>query len=565
MRNNYRGFDIMAEDNNSSVAAAPQLGKENVKVIIASSVASVFEWFDFFLYGALAVIISRNFFSSVNETTSFVLALLAFAAGFAVRPFGAVVFGFFGDLLGRKNTFLVTLALMGVATFCVGLLPTYQQIGAAAPWILVALRMLQGLSVGGVYGGAATYVAEHVDSRRRGFFTSWIQITATVGMALSLTVIFATRTIVGEEHFNQWGWRVPFLLSILLLGLTIWIQMRLSESPVYLEMKASGKASKQPLTDAFGNWTNVRLILIALFGSMVGQAVIWYAAQFYVFFFMERILKVDAALTNVLVAVALVISTPLYVFFGWLSDRIGRRPVILGACLLAALTYFPLFKALTAAANPAMARAVATAPVTVLADTRECTFQFDPIGTAKFSSSCDIARSYLARAGVSYTTEASAPGSVAQLRVGEQVLESFRGEALSGAELKARRADWEKQAAALVADSGYPLTAARDQINVPMVLLILVVLMSFSAMVYGPMAALLTELFPAKVRYTSMSLPYHLGTGWFGGFLPPVAFAIVAATGNIYSGLWYPLIGAVVTLICGVLLLPETKGRDLRC
>ncbi|HEU4485641.1 MAG TPA: MFS transporter [Povalibacter sp.] len=555
----------MTEDNNSGAAAAPQLGKENVKVIIASSVASVFEWFDFFLYGALAVIISRNFFSSVNETTSFVLALLAFAAGFAVRPFGAVVFGFFGDLLGRKNTFLVTLALMGVATFCVGLLPTYQQIGAAAPWILVALRMLQGLSVGGVYGGAATYVAEHVDSRRRGFFTSWIQITATVGMALSLTVIFATRTIVGEEHFNQWGWRVPFLLSILLLGLTIWIQMRLSESPVYLEMKASGKASKQPLTDAFGNWTNVRLILIALFGSMVGQAVIWYAAQFYVFFFMERILKVDAALTNVLVAVALVISTPLYVFFGWLSDRIGRRPVILGACLLAALTYFPLFKALTAAANPAMARAVATAPVTVLADTRECTFQFDPIGTAKFSSSCDIARSYLARAGVSYTTEASAPGSVAQLRVGEQVLESFRGEALSGAELKARRADWEKQAAALVADSGYPLTAARDQINVPMVLLILVVLMSFSAMVYGPMAALLTELFPAKVRYTSMSLPYHLGTGWFGGFLPPVAFAIVAATGNIYSGLWYPLIGAVVTLICGVLLLPETKGRDLRC
>jgi MFS family permease len=555
----------MAEDNNSGAAAAPQLGKENVKVIIASSVASVFEWFDFFLYGALAVIISRNFFSSVNETTSFVLALLAFAAGFAVRPFGAVVFGFFGDLLGRKNTFLVTLALMGVATFCVGLLPTYHQIGPAAAWILVALRMLQGLSVGGVYGGAATYVAEHVDPRRRGFFTSWIQITATVGMALSLAVIFATRTIVGEENFNQWGWRVPFLLSILLLGLTIWIQMRLSESPVYLEMKASGKASKQPLTDAFGNWTNVRLILIALFGSMVGQAVIWYAAQFYVFFFMERILKVDAALTNVLIAVALVISTPLYVFFGWLSDRIGRRPVILGACLLAALTYFPLFKALTAAANPAMAHAVATAPVTVWADTRECTFQFDPIGTAKFSSSCDIARSYLARAGVSYTTEAGAPGSVAQLRVGEKVLESFRGDELPGPELKSRRADWEKQAAALVADSGYPLTAARDQINVPLVLLILVVLMSFSAMVYGPMAALLTELFPAKVRYTSMSLPYHLGTGWFGGFLPPVAFAIVAATGNIYSGLWYPLIGAVVTLICGVLLLPETKGRDLRC
>lgn len=550
---------------NIAADSRPQLGAENVKVIAASSVASVFEWFDFFLYGALAVIISRNFFSSVNETTSFVLALLAFAAGFAVRPFGAVVFGFFGDLLGRKNTFLVTLALMGVATFCVGLLPTYRQIGAAAPWILVALRMLQGLSVGGVYGGAATYVAEHVDPQRRGFFTSWIQITATVGMALSLAVIFATRTVVGEEHFNQWGWRIPFLLSILLLGLTIWIQMRLSESPVYLEMKASGKASKRPLADAFGNWTNLRLILIALFGSMVGQAVIWYAAQFYVFFFMERILKVDAALTNVLVATALVISTPLYVFFGWLSDRIGRRPVILGACLLAALTYFPLFKALTAAANPAMAHAVATAPVTVWADKQECTFQFDPIGTARFSSSCDIARSYLARAGVSYTTQAAPPGSIAQLRVGTRTLDAFRGDALSGAQLKTQRAAWERQAAALVAESGYPLTAARDQINVPGVLLILVVLMSFSAMVYGPMAALLTELFPAKVRYTSMSLPYHLGTGWFGGFLPPVAFAIVAATGNIYSGLWYPLAGAALTLICGALLLPETRGRDLRC
>lgn len=555
----------MVQANNIAVTGAPQLGRENVKVIVASSVASVFEWFDFFLYGALAVIISRNFFSGVNETTAFVLALLAFAAGFAVRPFGAIVFGFFGDLLGRKNTFLVTLALMGLATFCVGLLPTHEQIGAAAPWILVGLRMLQGLSVGGVYGGAATYVAEHVDPHRRGFFTSWIQITATIGMALSLAVIFVTRSLVGEDNFNQWGWRIPFLLSILLLGLTVWIQTRLSESPVYLEMKASGKASKQPLTDAFGNWTNLRLILIALFGSMVGQAVIWYAAQFYVFFFMERILKVDAALTNMLVAVALVISTPLYVFFGWLSDRVGRRPVILGACLLAALTYFPLFKALTAAANPAMAHAVATAPVTVWADKRECTFQFDPIGTAKFSSSCDIARSYLARAGVNYTTEAAPPGSIAQLRVGTQTLDAFRGDVLPGAELKARRANWEKQAAALVAESGYPLTAERDQINVPMVLLILVALMSFSAMVYGPMAALLTELFPAKVRYTSMSLPYHLGTGWFGGFLPPVAFAIVAATGNIYSGLWYPLIGALLTLVCGLLLLPETKGRDLRC
>ncbi|HEY4366235.1 MAG TPA: MFS transporter [Steroidobacteraceae bacterium] len=549
------------------LAAVPdneRMGKDNFKVIAASSVASVFEWFDFFLYGSLAVIISRNFFSNVNETSGFVLALLAFAAGFAVRPFGAIVFGFFGDLWGRKNTFLVTLGLMGIATFGVGLLPGYDQIGAAAPWILVALRMLQGLSVGGVYGGSATYVAEHVAQERRGFYTSWIQITATVGMALSLAVIFATRTLVGEADFGAWGWRIPFLLSIVLLCVTVWIQLKLSESPVYLQMKAAGRSSTRPWADAFGNWTNLRLILIALFGAMVGQAVIWYAAQFYVLFFIERVLKVDGALTNLLVASALVISTPLYVFFGWLSDKVGRRPVILGACLLAALTYFPLFKALTSAANPDLARAVAVAPVTVFADSSECSFQFDPIGNARFSSSCDIARSYLARAGVTYDTVAAPSGTLAQLRVGSQSLDAFRGEQLPAAELRVRRADWEKEAAALVSAAGYPLKADPAKVNTPLVLLILVALMSLAAMVYGPMAALLTELFPAKVRYTSMSLPYHLGTGWFGGFLPPVAFAIVAATGNIYSGLWYPLVGAAVTFVIGVLVLPETKHADLR-
>lgn len=537
--------------------------KENFKVIGASSVASVFEWFDFFLYGSLAVIISRNFFSGVDESSAFVMALLAFAAGFAVRPFGALVFGFFGDLWGRKNTFLVTLALMGVATFGVGLLPTYDQIGAAAPWMLVGLRMLQGLSVGGVYGGAAVYVAEHVQPARRGFFTSWIQITATVGMALSLVVIFITRTLVGEADFGVWGWRIPFLMSILLLGVTIWIQMMLSESPVYVQMKASGKASSRPWADAFGNWKNVRLILIALFGAMVGQAVIWYAAQFYVLFFIERVLKVDAALTNLLVASALVISTPLYVFFGWLSDKVGRKPIILGACLLAALTYFPLFKALTAAANPDLARAVASSPVTVYADPKECSLQFDPVGTARFSTSCDIARSYLTRAGITYDSVDASRGTLAELRVGERSLAAFHGEALSNTDLKAQRAAWEKQAAAIIAVAGYPLTADSAKVNVPLVLLILVALMSLAAMVYGPMAALLTELFPAKVRYTSMSLPYHLGTGWFGGFLPPVAFAIVAATGNIYSGLWYPLIGALITLAIGLIVLPETKGTDL--
>jgi MFS family permease len=549
------------------VAPAPgeaTIGKENFKVIGASSVASVFEWFDFFLYGSLAVIISRNFFSGVDESSAFVMALLAFAAGFAVRPFGAIVFGFFGDLWGRKNTFLVTLALMGVATFSVGLLPTYDQIGVAAPWILVALRMLQGLSVGGVYGGAAIYVAEHVEQKRRGFFTSWIQITATVGMALSLVVIFATRTLVGEADFNVWGWRIPFLLSILLLGVTIWIQMKLSESPIYLQMKASGKSSSRPWADAFGNRKNLKLIAIALFGAMVGQAVVWYAAQFYVLFFIERVLKVDAALTNVLVAAALVISTPLYIFFGWLSDKIGRKPIILGACLLAALTYFPLFKALTAAANPDLARAVATSPVTVFADPSECSFQFDPVGNATFSTSCDIARSHLARAGVTYDTIDAPPGTLAELRVGDKSLPAFRGEGLGAQELRERRATWAKEASTLITAAGYPATADSSEVNVPMVLLILVALMSLSAMVYGPMAALLTELFPARVRYTSMSLPYHLGTGWFGGFLPPVAFAIVAATGNIYSGLWYPLIGAAFTFIVGLLILPETRHADLR-
>ena len=539
------------------------LDKENFKVIGASSVASVFEWFDFFLYGSLAVIISRNFFSGVDENSAFVMALLAFAAGFAVRPFGAIVFGFFGDLWGRKNTFLVTLALMGVATFGVGLLPTYDQIGAVAPWILVALRMLQGLSVGGVYGGAATYVAEHVEQKRRGFYTSWIQITATVGMALSLVVIFTARRLVGEEAFAVWGWRIPFLLSIVLPGVTLWIQMKLSESPVYLQMKAARKSSTRPWADAFGNWKNVRLILIALFGAMVGQAVVWYAAQFYVLFFLERVLKVDAALTNLLVATALLVSTPLYIFFGWLSDKVGRKPIVLGACLLAALTYFPLFKALTEAANPALARAVAAAPVTVVVDKSECSFQFDPVGTAKFSTSCDIARSYLARAGVTYDTVAASPGAIAELRVGERSLIAFRGEDLGAQELRGRRAAWEMEAGTLIAAAGYPLAAESSRINIPLVLLILVALMSLAAMVYGPMAALLTELFPAKVRYTSMSLPYHLGTGWFGGFLPPVAFAIVAATGNIYSGLWYPLLGAAFTFVVGMLVLPETRHADL--
>ena len=553
----------IAADNEPALLASGDLHKDNFKVIGASSVESVFEWFDFFLYGAMAVVISRNFFSNVDESSAFVLALLAFAAGFAVRPFGAIVFGFLGDIWGRKNTFLVTLLLMGVATFGVGLLPTHAQIGNSAAWILVSLRMLQGLSVGGVYGGAAVYVAEHVDPARRGFYTSWIQITATVGMALSLAVIFITRVSVGEEVFNDWGWRIPFLLSIFLLAVTVWIQLKLVESPVYLKMKAAGKSSSRPWADAFGNWKNLRLILIALFGAMVGQAVVWYAAQFYVLFFVERVLKVDAALTNLLVASALIISTPLYIFFGWLSDKVGRKPVILGACLLAAISYFPLFGMLTAAANPDLAKAIQSSPVTVHADTRECSFQFDPVGNARFSSSCDIARAYLARTGVTYDTVDANPGATAELRVGDRILQSFRGEQLSNKELAQRRTAWGKEASEMIAAAGYPLRADKAKMNIPKVMVALLLIMSLSAMVYGPMAAFLTELFPAKVRYTSMSLPYHIGTGWFGGFLPAVAFAIVAATGNIFSGLWYPLILAAFTFVVGVLLLPETKGVDM--
>jgi MFS family permease len=550
----------------NAASASDVAGADGVefKVIAVSSIASVFEWFDFFLYGSLAVIISRNFFSNVNETTAFVLALLAFAAGFAVRPLGAIVFGFLGDLWGRKSTLLITLSLMGAATFAMGLLPTYGQIGAAAPWILVALRMLQGLSVGGVYGGTATYVAEHVPDGRRGFFTSWVQITPTAGMALSLMVIFGTRIVTGETQFGAWGWRVPFLLSSVLLAITIWIQLKLSESPVYLRMKASARSSARPWADAFGNRRNLRLIVIVLFGAVIGQAVVWYTAQFYVLFFLERVLKVDGALTNLLVAAAIFMSTPLYIFFGWLSDRIGRKPVILGACALAALTYFPLFKALTYAANPQLSQAVAGAPVTVLADKHECSFQFDPIGKATFSSSCDIVRSYLARAGITYDTVAGPPGTIAELRVAKQTLSSFRGEDLPVDDLRRRRAAWSTQAGALISAAGYPSSADAEKVNVPLVLLILTALMSCAAMVYGPMAALLTEMFPAKVRYTSMGLPYHLANGWFGGFLPTIAFAIVAATGDIYSGLWYPLLLSTLTFVVGVIFLPETKDRDIR-
>jgi MFS family permease len=536
--------------------AQPQSRQSETLVIAASSLGTMFEWYDFYLYGLLATIISSQFFSGVNETTGFIFALAAFAAGFAVRPFGAVVFGRIGDLVGRKNTFLVTMGLMGASTFLVGLLPSYARIGVAAPILLVTLRLLQGLALGGEYGGAATYVAEHAPDGRRGLYTSFIQTTATLGLFAALLVVIGVRTALGEEAFAEWGWRIPFLISLVLLAISLWIRMQLDESPVFQQMKAEGTTSKAPLTEAFGRWGNLKIVLLALFGAVAGQAVVWYTGQFYALFFLERTLRVDGATANLLIAIALAIGTPFFVFFGWLSDRIGRKPIILAGCLLAALTYFPLFDALTRAANPALHRAMATAPVTVAADPADCSVQFDPIGRNKFdATSCDVVKSYLARNGVSYAAVDAAPGTPATLRIGDTVIPAPNPSAPSTIPA------WQAEAKAALSAVGYPDSADPSAIDKPLVVLILTVLVLYVTMVYGPIAALLVELFPARIRYTSMSLPYHIGNGWFGGFLPTIAFATVAATGNAYSGLWYPITIAVLTLIVGALFLPETARR----
>ena len=533
-------------------------------VIGASSLGTVFEWYDFYLYGLLATVISAQFFSGVNDTTGFIFALAAFAAGFAVRPFGALVFGRLGDLVGRKYTFLITMSIMGGATFAVGLLPSYATAGVAAPVLLLALRLLQGLALGGEYGGAATYVAEHAPRGRRGFFTSWIQTTATLGLFAALLVVIGTRTYVGEEAFKVWGWRIPFLVSILLLAISLWIRMQLAESPVFLKMKALGTTSRAPLAEAFGQWSNLKIVLIALLGGVMGQAVVWYTGQFYALFFLERMLRVDGATTNILTAIALVLATPGFVFFGWLSDKIGRKPIILAGCLLALLTYFPLFEALTRYANPALYRAQAASPVTVRADPAECSFQFDPIGKNKFdSTSCDIAKSFLAKAGVSYARVDAPPGTAAELRSGTTTLTAPDPRTLTGKDRKDAIAKFQAAAKATLAAAGYPDKADAAAIDKPMVVSILFVLVLYVTMVYGPIAALLVELFPARIRYSAMSLPYHIGNGWFGGFLPTTAFAMVAATGDIYYGLWYPIVIAGATLVIGLFFLPETYKRDI--
>ena len=535
----------------------------NLRVIAGASAGTVFEWYDFYLYGSLATFITQHFFSGVNQTTGYIFALLAFAAGFAVRPFGALVFGRLGDLWGRKNTFLVTMLLMGLSTFVVGLLPGYDQIGVAAPVLLIVMRLVQGLALGGEYGGAATYVAEHAPEGKRGLYTSWIQTTATLGLFLSLIVIILVRTQVGEEAFKAWAWRIPFLVSVVLLGVSLWIRLKLNESPVFQKMVDEGTTSKTPLKDSFARWPNLKLVLLALAGLTAGQAVVWYTGQFYALFFLEKTLKVDGVLTNELVAVALLLGTPFFVVFGWLSDKIGRKPIILAGCLLAVLTYFPIFKALTVAANPQLAAATASAPVTVVADPAGCAFQFDPVGKKTFASSCDLAKSALANAGVSYTNVAAPTGAIAIVKIGQGELASFHGDALPPAELKAQKAAWTKSLSEHLKAAGYPAKSDPATMNKPLVVALLWLLVLYVTMVYGPVAAALVEMFPARIRYTSMSLPYHIGNGWFGGFLPTTAFAMVAATGNIYYGLWYPVTVAALTFVVGLLFVKEMRGARI--
>ena len=546
----------------STDAEIRPMSKEERKVILASSLGTIFEWYDFYLAGALAANIAANFFSGVNPTAGFIFTLLGFAAGFAVRPFGALFFGRLGDLVGRKRTFLVTMTIMGLATFVVGMLPGYATLGIISPIAFIVCRLLQGLALGGEYGGAATYVAEHSPHGRRGFYTSWIQTTATVGLFVSLLVVLALRLTMSPADFAVWGWRVPFLLSIVLLGVSIWIRLQLEESPAFTKMKEEGTHSTAPLKEAFGRWENAKVALIALFGGTAGQAVIWYGGQFYALFFLTQTLKMDPVTANYAIAGSLAIGTPFFILFGWLSDKIGRKPIILGGCLLGAILYFPLFQALTGAVNPTLEAALEKSPVTVVANPAECSFQFNPTGTSSFTSSCDVAKSFLARNAVNYANVAAPPGSVAKIVIGDKEIVAFDRIA-AGAEAAAKNAAFEKAATEGIRAAGYPAAADPAKTNMPLTIAILTVLVILVTMVYGPMAALLVELFPTRIRYSGMSLPYHIGNGWFGGFLPPTIFAISAATGNIYSGLWYPVVIAAGTFVIGMIFLPETKDRDI--
>ncbi len=552
----------------SAVSTSSPMTAEEKKVIFASSLGTVFEWYDFYLYGSLAAIIAKQFFSGLDPSAAFIASLLAFAAGFIVRPFGALVFGRLGDMIGRKYTFLVTILIMGLSTFIVGVLPSYASIGAAAPVILIGLRMLQGLALGGEYGGAATYVAEHAPQGKRGAYTSWIQTTATLGLFLSLMVILGTRTAIGEAAFAEWGWRVPFIVSILLLAISVWIRLSMNESPAFQKMKAEGKTSKAPLSESFGQWKNLKIVLLALFGLVAGQGVVWYSGQFYALFFLTSVLKVDSATANILVAVSLIIGTPFFVVFGTLSDKIGRKPIIMAGLLLAIVTYFPLFKALTDAANPDLAKAQASAKITLTVDPATCSFQGSPVAReVDFTSSCDIAKRALAQSAASYETVAGPAGTVAQVKVGETVVNSLN--ATKATEHKFDEAStkgiatFKKELGEALKAAGYPAKADPTKVNKPMVVAILTLLVIYVTMVYGPIAAMLVELFPTRIRYTSMSLPYHIGNGWFGGLLPSITFAMVAQNGNIYHGLWYPIGVAAMSFVVGMLFVRETKDVDI--
>ena len=559
----------MANAHNVGAVPAPHtapMTKEEKKVILASSLGTVFEWYDFYLYGSLAAVIAKQFFAGLDPTSAFIFALLAFAAGFIVRPFGALVFGRLGDMIGRKYTFLVTILIMGFSTFIVGLLPSYASIGWAAPIILILLRMLQGLALGGEYGGAATYVAEHAPHGKRGAYTAWIQTTATLGLFLSLIVILLVREATGA-NFEVWGWRVPFLLSILLLAMSVYIRLSMSESPAFQKMKAEGKTSKAPLTEAFGQWRNLKIVILALVGLTAGQAVVWYTGQFYSLFFLTQVLKVDAKTANLLIAGALVIGTPFFIFFGSLSDKIGRKWIIMLGCALAVLTYFPLFKALTHYANPALERAQQSAQIVVTADPATCSFQGSPIAREiDFKSSCDIVKRTLAQASASYEVVNAPAGTVASVKIGDKEIKAFDATVGKGAfddASKKQIAEFKKAVSGEMSSHGYPTKADPAQMNTIMVLVILVILVIYVTMVYGPIAAMLVEMFPTRIRYSSMSLPYHIGNGWFGGLLPTISFALVAQNGNIYHGLWYPIVIAAMTFVLGALFIRETKDVDI--
>ena len=573
---------------------------EEKKVIMASSAGTIFEWYDFYLYGALAAIIGAQFFTAFPENTRNVFALLAFAAGFIVRPFGALVFGMLGDMIGRKYTFLMTIVIMGVSTFLVGVLPNYESWGVAAPIILIGLRMAQGLALGGEYGGAAIYVAEHAPANQRGYFTAFIQTTATLGLLLSLIVILSVQGYVNGSYpdvplmkdgvavlmadgnptmvkaFNAWGWRVPFIGSIFLLMVSLYIRLQMNESPAFKKMKEEGRTSKAPLSEAFGNWKNGKIAVIALFGLVAGQAVIWYTGQFYALFFMQNVIKVDSFTANVMVAWSLILGTGGFLFFGGLSDRIGRKPIILAGCLLGAITFLPVFGLLTKTANPAIYAAHQT-PVTVTVSPEDCSFQFNPTGTAKFTSSCDIAKAQLARTSVNYETVIGKPGMLAEVKVGDVVIPSYDASKLKGDDLKAAKTAFDTTLNTSLKKIGYPLVPADNttiakasnfvdiftaqKLTIIAILTYLVILVT---MVYGPIAAMLVELFPTRIRYSGLSLPYHIGNGWFGGLMPATAFAISAQTGNIYSGLWYAIVIAVMTVVIGTLFVPGgTHKKDI--